>query len=263
MLKSARSALSDISAGIRMRRVWMALAQEDIGDQHRRTALGPLWLLVNFLAFAGVFSVVFRSGAGIPNFPAYVAIGLLVWLFISEVLTQATALFSREESFIKGTTLPLSVYVLRLTAQSLIRSGYALVGCIGILLVTGTPFGPSALWSILALLLIMLITPAAVTVFAMAGAFFPDIQFVVNNLVRLGMFLTPIFWTHTEGQDNLRGLFYYWNPFTYFLDIVRAPVLSGELPIHSLMLCAMIGLALWALALFLLGHYRKNVVFVL
>ena len=42
MLQTLESARSDIRAAFRLRHVWIALASEDIGDQHRRTALGPL-----------------------------------------------------------------------------------------------------------------------------------------------------------------------------------------------------------------------------
>lgn len=262
MLRTIENALGDLRAGLAMRRVWIALASEDIGDQHRRTALGPLWLLVNYLAFAGIFVVIFGAGSEAADFPAYVAIGLFVWLYLAEVIGQATALFVREESFIKGTTLPLSVYVLRLTAQSLMRALYALAGCVAILFVTGTTVGTGWLWAAGGLALIVAVTPAAIIVFATAGAFFPDIQFIVANLMRLGMFLTPVFWVH-GGEGRLRALFYYWNPFTYFLEIVRQPVLTDRPAGWALAFCATTGLVLWALALTLLGRYRKRIVFVL
>jgi lipopolysaccharide transport system permease protein len=98
--------------------------------------------------------------------------------------------------------------------------------------------------------------------FAFAGAFFPDIQFIVSNFMRIGMFLTPVFWTY-EGSGGVRHVFYYWNPFTYFLEIVRVPILSGNLPIRSLLFCTAAGFCLWAVALLLLGRFRKQVVFVL
>jgi len=262
MIRTLQSAMTDIREGFRLRRVWIALAHEDIGDQHRRTALGPIWLLINYLAFAGTFVVIFGRANPTPNFSAYVAIGLFVWLYLSEVITQSVSLFSREESFIKGTTLPLTVYVMRMTMQSVIRAGYALAGCIAVILLVGTPVSVGWLSAAVALLLIVAATPAAITVFAMGGAFFPDLAFVVQNLMRLGMFLTPIFWVHT-GHEGLRDLFYVWNPFTYFLEIVRGPVLSGEMPEHALAICLAITLLLWATASLLLGRLRKQIVFVI
>lgn len=255
------SALSDMRAGLRMRPVWIALASEDIGDQHRRTTLGPLWLLINYLIFAGTFVVIFGQG-GEPGYAAYVSIGLLVFLFLSEALTQSVSLFTREESFINGTILPLSVYVLRLSMQTVIRAGYAAVGCLGILLVNGTPVNAAWLWAVLSILLILLTLPAAILVVGVAGALFPDLRFIVANLMRLGMFLTPIFWVHS-GEGGIRGLFYDWNPFTYFLEIVRIPILTGQMPWRALMVCVVIGICLWAGALLLLGKYRKQIVFLL
>jgi ABC-type polysaccharide/polyol phosphate export permease len=263
MLKVLGSAVFDIRAGLKKKKVWLALASEDIGDQHRRTALGPLWLLINYLLFAGAFIVIFGHEQSTPNFPAYVATGLFVWLFISETITLSTSLFAREESFIKGTTLPLSVYVMRLVMQSVIRAGYALLGCIAILLLSGTPLTVGWLWSGLALLMLLATAPAAVIFFAFLGAYFPDMQFIVSNLMRLGIFVTPIFWMHDGSGSSIRGVFYYWNPFTYFLESVRVPIMSGDLPFRSYALCAAISLALWLLALLLLGKYRKQIVFVL
>jgi ABC-type polysaccharide/polyol phosphate export permease len=263
MLKVLGSAVFDIRAALKMKRVWLALASEDIGEQHRRTSLGPLWLLINYLLFAGSFAIIFGHEQSTLNFSAYVATGLFVWLFVSEIITQGMSLFAREESFIKGTTLPISVYVMRLVMQSVIRAGYALLGCVAILLLSGTPVSIGWLWSGLALLLILATAPAAVICFAFIGAYFPDMQFVVSNLMRLGMFVTPIFWVHSGGGHSIRGVFYYWNPFTYFLEIVRVPIIFGDLPLLSYALCAALSVTLWLIALLLLGKYRKQIVFVL
>ncbi|WP_244509107.1 ABC transporter permease [Nitratireductor aquibiodomus] len=255
------NAVQDIRSGIRMRSVWIELAREDIGDQHRRTTLGPFWLLVNYLAFAGTFVFVFRrGGAGMENYGAYVATGLFVWFYIMETITQSVSLFIREESFIKGTTLPLSVYVLRLVMQCTIRAGYALVGCIGILLLSGIEFGLGWLWAVVGIVVVLAVSPAAIMISAFLGVYFPDSQFIVSNFMRIGMFLTPVFWTYEESTP-VRHLFYYWNPFTYFLEIVRQPILSGGLPLYELGICVAIGLVLWAVALLLLGRLGKQVAF--
>jgi lipopolysaccharide transport system permease protein len=256
------SAFSDLGAGLRRHRLWLALAREDIGDQHRRTTLGPLWMLINYLAFAATFIFVFNGAAATQAYPAYVATGLLVWFFIMETVSQSVSLFVREESFIKGTTLPLSVHVLRLCAQSTIRGGYTLLGCLAILLLSAAPVYLGWAWAVLGLALILAVAPAAIIVFAFLGAYVPDSQFVVANLMRLGMFLTPVFWL-PGAEHSLQRAFYTWNPFTYFLEIVRQPVLTGQLPLAPLALCLAISIVLWSAALLLLGSYRRHVVFAL
>lgn len=263
MIAVFNGALDDICMAMRLHRVWVALAHEDIGDQHRRTTLGPLWLLVNYVAFVGTFVFVFQpAGKDAAGYSAYVAIGLMVWFYLMEVITTSVALFQREESFIEGTTLPLFVYVMRLTVQSAIRAGYAIAGCIAILLLSGSPLTVAWLWSLMGLLLILLVTPAIITVFAFVGAFFPDSQFIIGNLMRVGMFFTPVFWVYA-GQDGIQRYAYHWNPFTYFLEIVRAPILSSAFPAYPFAITGTVSVAVWAVALLLLGRYRRQVVFII
>ena len=255
-------ALGDIGRALRLRRVWMALAIEDIGDAHRRTTLGPAWILVNYLVFVGTFIVIFGPHMGGGNYPAYIAVGFLVWGYVSETIALGVTLFLREENFIKGTVLPLSTYVLRQTAQSLIRSSYALVGCVAILAWSGVAVTPAWLAALPGILLIVVTGPAAVLVFAMCGTFFPDMQFVIGNVMRLMLFVTPVIWADGGGSD-LRALLYHYNPVTHFLDIVRVPVLDGVVPVQSFVFAALTALALWLLAILLLGRFRRRIVFLL
>ncbi|MER8443686.1 ABC transporter permease [Mesorhizobium sp. M1066] len=263
MIAALNGAFDDISKAMRLHRVWIALAHEDIGDQHRRTTLGPLWMLVNYFAFVGTFVFVFvTTDASNPSYIAYVAIGMLVWFYLTETITMSVSLFQREASFIQGTTLPLFVYVMRLTMQCIIRAAYSLAGCVLVLLLGGYGINTNWLLSLLGLLLIILATPAFVTVFAFLGAFFPDSEFIVGNLMRVGMFFTPVFWVYS-GQEGVQKYAYHWNPFTYFLEGVREPITAGIFPTHALAVAGYISLGLWALALLLLGRYRKRIVFLI
>lgn len=262
MASDFSKALADLGAAVRLRRVWIALAHEDIGDQHRRTALGPVWLLINYIAFAATFIFVFRDGGSGPAYVNYVATGLFIWFYIMETINQSISLFVREEGMIKGTVLPISIYVLRQTMRSVIRSGYALAGCVVLLLLAGDSVPLGSFWAIPGMIVIILATPAVVTVFAFIGAFFPDSSYIISNAMRIGMFLTPVFWTY-DGSKGARQIFYHWNPFTYFLEVVRAPVLTGELPLFALLFCSLVGVAFWVAALLLLGRYRKRLAFIL
>jgi lipopolysaccharide transport system permease protein len=256
------NAFADLGAGLSRWRVWVALASEDIGDQHKRTTLGPLWLLINYLAFAATFIYVFHTGQTTADYRIYVATGLVVWFYIMEIISTSVTLFVREESFIKGTTLPLSVYVMRAALQSVIRAGYALVGCIAILMLGGVGVTPAWAWSVVGLLLILVTTPAVITCFAFLGVFFPDSQYVISNLMRVAMFVTPVFWSD-PGAGGFRGALYHYNPFTWFLDIARTPILSGQPAFKELVLCLIVGGLMWAVAIVLLGSLRRQVALVI
>jgi ABC-type polysaccharide/polyol phosphate export permease len=263
-MKVWKDAFADLEKGFAMRRMWWAMASEDISDEHRRTTLGSIWLLVNYLIFVGAVVLLMGGPDNVPNFPAYVGISLFLWFYITEVVNSGIAVFAREESFIKGTTLPMSIYVLRLTTHAVIRAAYAVVGCIVVIALSGAVFGPSWFASLLGLAIIVFVTPAAILIVGFLGAYFPDSQMIVQNLMRVGLFVTPIFWAHVGGLDgSLRSYFYYFNPFTYFIEMVRVPIVSGEIPVRSILLCLAISVGAWLVALLLLGKLRKQIVYVL
>ena len=257
MFKILANAFADMAAAYERRRVWITLATEDVGDQHRRTALGQIWLLINYFAFAATFIFVFTPNPT-AEFAIYVATGLMVWNYLTDCITQSVTLFEREESFIKGTNLPLSAYVMRLTLQNLIRAVYAVIGCVIILVLAQVNVTWDWIWAGLGLVIIVVCSPAVIAVFGFLGVFFPDSQFIVANLMRVAMFATPLFWTH-EGEGGLRGALYYYNPFTYFLDLVRTPIVNNAIPFTAIGISLVFTLAMWAIAIVLLGSLRKQV----
>ena len=260
MLEFARRGLTDIGAALKLSGVWWALAYEDIADSHRRTMLGPVWPLLNYLLFVGTLVLILGGEAGSLHFTAYVATGMLVWLFISDVLGMSVTLFLREAGFIQGTVLPISVYVLRQTMVISIRSFYALIGAVLILFWGGIEITPALLSVPPAILLLLLTAPGVTVLFGLAGAFFRDFQFIVANALRLLFFVTPVFWTY-EGLGGWRGLLYHWNPLTHYIDIVRRPVVEGIVPVNSWAIALILSSALSVAALVLLGKFNRQIVF--
>lgn len=260
MLELVRRGLADLGAAFKLRSLWWALASEDVAESHRRTMLGPVWPLLNYLLFIGTLVLVLGGGAGTYNFVAYVATGMLVWLFISDVLSMSATLFTREASFIQGTVLPVSTYVLRQTLVIAIRSFYALIGAIAVVLYSGIELTPALLSVVPAILLLLLVAPAIAILFGLAGAFFHDFQFVIGNATRLLFFITPVFWIYA-GAGGWLGVLYHWNPLTHFIEIVRTPVVEGVLPVNSWTVALSITAILLAAALVALGKFNRRIVF--
>lgn len=260
MFELARRGLADIDAALKLRSVSWALASEDVADSHRRTMLGPVWPLLNYLLFVGTLIMVLGAGAQPINFTAYVASGMLVWLFISDVLSMSATLFTREAGFIQGTVLPISIYVLRQTLVIAIRAFYALIGAVALVLYSGIELTPALLSIVPAVVLLLLTAPAVAILFGLAGTFFRDFQFVVLNVTRLLFFITPVFWTH-HGAGGLLGFLYQWNPLTHYIEIVRRPVVEGIVPVNSWAVTLIVSTLLCAGALVLLGKFNREIVF--
>lgn len=252
--------IGGIAEALRLSPVWIALAREDVADQHRRTSLGPIWFLLTYLAFAAIFIFLFSERGRGVNYPAYVAVGLFVWFFIMETISASMALFSQEQGLIKGTRLPLFVFVMRQLVRSVLRLLYTVPGCVLILVLSGQLPEPGWLWSLTAMALILAVTPAVITVCAFVGAYFPDSQFMVTSLMRLLMFVTPVFWVY-NGGGGIRQAAHDWSPFSYVLRSVRGPMLGEPVQWIDFAVVGVGGMLLWALALWLLAAGSRNLVF--
>ena len=69
-----------------LERIWI-LAKTDFKKRYYGTSLGIVWALINpliqLLIYYFIFSVFFKTT--IPNFPLYIFLGLIFWMFFAEV----------------------------------------------------------------------------------------------------------------------------------------------------------------------------------
>ncbi len=93
-----------------------------------------------------------------------------------------------------------------------------------------------------------------------SGNFHPHGESVVYPTL-VGMFLTPVFWSPGTG-GGVQEAFYRYNPFTYFLEIVRDPIMTGQPNLVALSYCALMTFGLWLAAFLLLGKFRRQVALV-
>ena len=65
---------------------------------------------------------------------------------------------------------------------------------------------------------------------SVVAARYPDIAELTQTLLRLFFFITPIIWMPGAGKGAAIGAFIYANPFYYLLEIVRGPLVYGQVP---------------------------------
>ncbi len=88
-------AMADIVEGLRSYRLAALLGWHDVKLRYRRSALGPFWLTISMgvmmAALALVFGQIFRMS--LTEFLPFICTGLIVWTFISTMLTEGCLSF--------------------------------------------------------------------------------------------------------------------------------------------------------------------------
>jgi lipopolysaccharide transport system permease protein len=224
---SFRRALTDLASGLVLWPLWGRLGWYDILQRYRRSILGPFWLTASMAIMVIALGVLYAELFNTPiyDFLPFLCVGLLVWNFISSFLTEGGTLFTGAEAHIKQIRLPYSVYVYRSSWSKLIIFAHNFVIYLGVLCYFQIWPGAVALLAIPGLLLLLVNGALASLLVGMLSARFRDVPQVINSVVQIIFFITPIMWKPELLQT--RTYITDFNPFFHLLQIVRAPLLGG------------------------------------
>jgi lipopolysaccharide transport system permease protein len=212
-------------------RVWLFLGVQDVKARFRRSAIGPLWILLNmslFVAGAGLlYGVMIKQPLKILL--PYLVTGFTLWAMVVSSLTESGWAFVNAEGYIKQFCYPKQIYLLRTLVSSTIIMLITLPAIIPIQLYFGSFSIVGWLLAVPGLLLLLLAALGHITVCAYLGVRFRDLPHAANGLLQVAFFVTPVMFPAKLLQEHHLALIYQVNPLYYILEAARHPILHGEL----------------------------------
>ncbi|MBI1234196.1 MAG: ABC transporter permease [Alphaproteobacteria bacterium] len=222
-------AFSDLIDGFAAWQIWANLGWNDIRTRYRRSMIGPFWITISMavtvLALGFLYARLFRID--IEAFLPMLALGFILWGFFAPTLNECCTIFVANQNFIKQATIPLTVYVNQAIFRQLITFAHNFIIYFGMVFFLHIPIGWVTLWAIPAFILVTLTIFGAGLFLAVVCARFRDIPNIVQNILQIGFYLSPILWSAELLPE--RAFFLTWNPFYYLIYVIRMPLL-GEAP---------------------------------
>lgn len=254
-------AVQDLRVGSLSFHVWPTLAWTEIRQRYRRSMLGPFWLTVSIgVMIAGMGPLYSRLfGQATSTYFPHLAVSLVVWLLLASLINEGCVCFTGAEGLIKEGRMPLTVHVLRVVWKNLIIFAHH---CL-ILVIVFCFYPPPITWALLLVpLAIVAIGINAVWVSLFLGmlcARFRDIPLIIQSIVQVMFFLTPVLW-----QPKFLGRHAWaaqWNPLNHLLEIVRVPLLDGRVAAHSW--AAVLGMLLigFSFAILVFARFRARIAY--
>ncbi len=261
LVELLKAAGIDVVRGFMRYELWTSLAQDDLRQRYRRTVFGLAWLTLSYLVF--ILAKIFIFGALNPApmawFAAYVTVGFLIWQIISSFVVDGSTSLINSETWVKGVQLPYSTYFFESISRDLIIFAYSAVVAGVVLVATGHIPGWAALSVAPALLLLVLNGLFLHMLLGVICLRYRDVVQVVQTAMRVLFFLTPLVWT-VDQVGPIAG-FLVWNPFTYLIDIVRAPLVDNIIPLTSWLVSAGITVGLGIVSFFTFAIFRNRMAF--
>jgi ABC-type polysaccharide/polyol phosphate export permease len=249
-----------------LRYFWFSLVKIDLRTRYRRSMLGIGWSLVRPLAMCTVLCVVFSKlfGADIVEYGPFLLLGLAVWQFLVESTIGGCTCYVVAASYIRQQPLPLAIFPLRTVLGAGFHGLIALSVAVLLVLVLRGPANLVTLPTLaISVVLIFLLGWVLAILAGLAHSHFPDTQHLAEIGFQILFYLTPVMYPPALLQDRGRVTWILnMNPLSYFLELVRLPLLHGELPPLRVYLVATGTIVvLGLLAVWLLRKLEKTLVF--
>lgn len=222
-----RLAVQDVREGSRLWQLAWRLGWLDIRLRYRGSVLGPFWLTMSTGIMVGALGVLYSTlfRINLHDYLPFLSLSLVLWGFLATVVSESCTTFTETEAVIRSVRMPFFMFAMRTVLRNVLVLAHNLAvivvvfvllliwpGWHGLIAIPGV-----ALWLLDSLALTLLL-----------GAFcarFRDIQPIVNSVMQIGFFMTPVIWQPSQLGTGARYLPL--SPFYDMLEIVRAPMLGG------------------------------------
>lgn len=255
----AREGLADLKESLALRHIWWNLAVFEIRARYKRTKLGPFWItlstLVLLVAMGPLYAHLFGKDVG--EYYLYIACGFIFWNYLTSNILETARVFPESHHVILSYGFPVSLYLFKTVFRNIIVMLHNVVIVILALLVFSTHWGVHMVGFFPAYILVVLNLFFIGIIIALVNTRFRDIEQIINSILTVMFFLTPVLW-----DANMLGEHHYmlyFNPFFSFIDSLRAPLISSQMPWDSLFFLTFILLLVAPLSTYMLGRYKHRV----
>src|SRR3977135_2891113 len=187
--RGSRSAAAwdDLVEGMSKSWMWSAMAMQDIKMRYRGSLLGPFWLTISMVIMVAAMGLIYARmfNMEITHYLPFLTVGLVIWTFISTVITDSCQTFLSAQSVITQVRMPFSIHAWRIVYRNLIVMAHNIVIVPLVMLLFEVPISWRAI-VILPALVILAINGVWVSILlGMVSARYRDVPPIVASIVQV------------------------------------------------------------------------------
>lgn len=230
-----------LSDTYRNRQLIWALALKELKLRYKRSLLGFLWALLNPMLLMLVLAVVFSTvmPINIPHYAIFLLSVQLPWTFFAQSLSYAAESIVGNGDLIKKVAVTKAVFPIAAVTSNMINLLLSMIPLVLIVLAMRHPFYWTWLFLPVPLVALTIFTLGATFFFATANVYYRDVAHIIQVLVNVLFYLTPIIYSIDSIPHRYQWLFKL-NPLIFALNQFRLSVYYGILPKMSSVVAAFV-----------------------
>lgn len=206
-----------------------SLTQRELKARYRGSVLGFLWTFLNPTLLMLVYALIFGTfmKQAIPNYTYFMFVGLLPWIWFSTAIGAGASVISERRDLLTKVRFPAQVLPTTVVATNFINYLLALPLMVGLGFFCGVHFTVEVVAFPLILIAQMMFTVGLLFIVSALNVAFRDLQHIVNNILTLTFFATPVIYPLTTLLDaninqGLKNLLLYGNPMAILIGGYQA-----------------------------------------
>lgn len=254
--------LLDLAQLWAFRDLLLTLASRDLRLRYRQTALGVVWVVLQPLLAAGIFSFVFgkvlrASSDGMPYFLFSYA-GMLAWTVFNSTLSKTSSCLVGNAHLVSKVFFPRLILPLSTVYSTLVDFAVALIMMGVLMAIYHVPPTMAVLLMPLCALMILALGLGIGLIAAGLTVRYRDVQYILPVVLQFLLYASPIGYPVSAVPENLRSL-YMLNPLAVLLEAFRWTLLgTGEIQWGHVAYAALFACALLVAGAFGFRRMERN-----
>ncbi len=230
------------------------LVYRDLKIKYKESILGIIWSLLNPLLMLIIYTLAFQFiiRLNVNNFPLFFIIALLPWNFLVASMSMTVSSIVDNSPLIQKVYFPREVIVLSIVISNLIQYIITLIILVPALLYFKVPVSEKLIMMPLLIVLQTLFISGLCYIFSVLYVFFRDMKHIVDVIIIVWFWLTPIVYPLEMVQNRPEIMpVYMLNPMAVFISSFRNILMYDSWPTLNMVLRLVVS----SLVMFFAGRY--------
>ncbi len=181
------------------------LVRTDFKLRYQGSVLGYAWSLLRplfmFAILYTVFTLVFKIGKDVENFPIYLLLGIVLWGFFTEMTQQSLGSIVGRGDLIRKIRIPRWLIIVSVSAGALINLGLNLIVVLILALISGMNILATSVLLPLFVLEIYLMALGLSLILSALYVKYRDMTYIWDIILQAGFYATPIIYPITTSTS--------------------------------------------------------------
>lgn len=236
--------------------------KKELKTRYAESFIGSLWIVIYPLVFslitAGVFSIFFKIANQDTPFLFYILIGFNSWFWFSKTITRSARALTSNRDLIINNKFPSESIIFSIALVSSIDFLVNISVTLILLSFFHTSVTILGLLSVCFLALMQLIFQTGISlVVSSVNVYFRDLENVVDIVLQLFFYLTPVIYTLDIVTPNLAAIIKL-NPMTHLINTYRASIMTSNITFKDILIFLPISVITFILSYLIFKKLEKK-----